>query len=399
MRRFATLLCCLLALACGERQAVIDNQLHGGDPQNGRTLVARFECGRCHLPTEQPTARDCTGCHAAIGDGHAARVPGDPTFEQVSAWEGRIVHYREVPSLHAVGTLFQRQWLIDYLLSPYDLRPRLGETMPQLPMSEQDARDIVAFLVAAEDKEPYFADEKIADYRVDHTPLRAGDMASGLALFRDQGCSVCHHLSGALSSPPVTDTHVEARSLWLAPDLRYTRERFQPLEVVPWILEPNHHKFDAVMPTLALSYQQARDLAAYIMLTPLSSLPPRLEPEVLPLLDRPVRWDEVNAEVFGKICVHCHDDPDLGVLGDGGPGNVGGFGFGPRGLSFADYESVFAGYVDDGGKRHSVFEPDADGTPHLLAVLLNGKMPLSLPRLSPEQIQLVASWIAGGRRR
>jgi hypothetical protein len=68
--------------------------------------------------------------------------------------------------------------------------------------------------------------------------------------------------------------------------------------------------------------------------------------------------------------------------------------------------------VDDKGERHSLFEKAADGAPRLLRALLNrreeeaGKvdpeirgMPLGYPSLSPEDIQLVESWIAQGRPR
>ncbi len=74
------------------------------------------------------------------------------------------------------------------------------------------------------------------------------------------------------------------------------------------------------------------------------------------------------------------------------------------------YADVASGILDDQGNRRSVFLPVADGTPRLLAVLLarhtelgGGEtpgvrgMPLGLPALSAEQIQLMESWIAQGR--
>jgi hypothetical protein len=81
-------------------------------------------------------------------------------------------------------------------------------------------------------------------------------------------------------------------------------------------------------------------------------------------------------------------------------------------VSFVDYGSVAAGYVDDKGERHSLFEKTKDGTPRLLRALLarqgeEGRhidpeargMPLGYPSLVPEDIQLVESWIAQGRPR
>lgn len=97
-------------------------------------------------------------------------------------------------------------------------------------------------------------------------------------------------------------------------------------------------------------------------------------------------------------------------MGDGGPGNTGGFGFADRSLNLASYSDVLSGSLDDRGQRRSIFLPLADGTPRLLAVLLARQrelagelapglrgMPLGLPALSAEQVQLVESWIAQGR--
>jgi hypothetical protein len=135
----------------------------------------------------------------------------------------------------------------------------------------------------------------------------------------------------------------------------------------------------------------------------------------LPLLTRRVSFEEANRQVFSRTCHHCHTDPESSG-GDGGPGNTGGFGFAPRGVSFSSHASILSGYIAARGERHSLFEPLADGTPLLVAALLarhseherNGSalgtnsdavrgMPLGLPPLSAEDIQLVESWVAQGK--
>jgi hypothetical protein len=135
-------------------------------------------------------------------------------------------------------------------------------------------------------------------------------------------------------------------------------------------------------------------------------------PARLPLLDRKVTYDEVATRVFRRTCWHCHGEPDF-ERGDGGPGNSGGFGFKGRGLNLSDYASTFAGLIDDTGKRVSVFAPapGAGGASHLVEALLARQreeageqpavrgMPLGLPALAPEEIQLVESWVAQGRLR
>jgi hypothetical protein len=66
--------------------------------------------------------------------------------------------------------------------------------------------------------------------------------------------------------------------------------------------------------------------------------------------------------------------------------------------------------LDDHAERKSVFAKTADGTPLLVAALLARQeeeagapradlrgMPLGLPALSAEEVQLVETWIAAGR--
>jgi hypothetical protein len=130
----------------------------------------------------------------------------------------------------------------------------------------------------------------------------------------------------------------------------------------------------------------------------------------LPVLARTVRYNEVSEKVFRKTCWHCHGEADF-ELGDGGPGNSGGFGFKGKGINLASYTAIFSGYVDDLGERNSLFEKNASGTPYLVEALLarqreeSGEasdlrgMPLGLPALSAEDVQLVETWIAQGKLR
>ncbi|MCA9623272.1 MAG: c-type cytochrome [Myxococcales bacterium] len=416
-RQLSSLLLALFALwvsACSERALTFGERLEAGDPVRGFQRMMALQCARCHSPRPAVDRTQCLGCHTAIAEGRAAALPLRAEMETLEGWQSRIWHYREVPSLVGVGRLLKREWLVQFLLEPHDLRPRLSESMPRLPLSEQDALDIASALAAAQPTDPYFADRAIADFRRPLPPLTAGDRARGRALFEDRGCGTCHAFTGAVVAPPLHADRLEARKLQLAVDLRHTRHRFIEEEVVPWLLDPSHRKPDAVMPNLDLTYQEARDLAAFVIDEPLEATAPPEPIARLPLLERRVTYTEVNERIFGRTCVHCHDDTGLGLLGDGGPGNVGGFGFPARGLSFADYESVLSGYLDDAGQRRSLFERDADDVPLLVRVLLLRRdeeaslsdpqepqrgMPLSLPAVTAEELQLVESWIAQGRPR
>jgi hypothetical protein len=93
-------------------------------------------------------------------------------------------------------------------------------------------------------------------------------------------------------------------------------------------------------------------------------------------------------------------------------GNTGGFGYPAKGLDLSSYEAIRSGSLGPDGRRRSVFSKDESGTPLLLRHMLAREvevrdridpehlgMPLGFPPMSAEQIQLVESWIAQGRRR
>jgi mono/diheme cytochrome c family protein len=196
----------------------------------------------------------------------------------------------------------------------------------------------------------------------------------------------------------------------LAPDLRYTRERFRPEVLTAWLRDPSRLKPDTLMPNLGLSEAQAQDIAAYLLREELAPAARVEVPVRLPILEREVTFAEVDEKIFSRTCRHCHGDAD-NKFRDGGPGNTGGFGFAPRRVSFSSHQAMLSGGLDGAGQRRSLFTPTADGTPLLIAVLeqryreQNGSsdakirgMPLGMPALSPEDIQLIATWIAQGRR-
>ncbi len=368
-----------------------------GDPERGHALVAQFECNRCHDGTGHEAAsleKHCVHCHQTIMAGTY-----DAPKATLAKWQKIIVDLRDAPSLGETSARFRRGWIEKFLLEPRDLRPHLSATMPRLAITEEQARDIATYL-ANEDEKP--------------VALGALDEARGKALFAAKGCATCHAFGGApavTAMPiPVPVANLE-RAMALAPDLRHARDRFRRDALATWIADPKSLKPDTTMPTIPMASDEARTLAAYVVGVAIA--PVTREPAVvrLPPLARKVTWDEVSAKVFRNTCWHCHGEPEYAV-GDGGPGNTGGFGFKPRGLNVAEYEGIASGAIDDEGNRRSVFAATENGASRLVRALLarrgeeNGEndavmrgMPLGLPSLSPEDVQLVESWIAQGRPR
>ena len=384
-----------------------------GDPLRGAALLAQYECSRCHegndpavveggpafpVPPRATDDKHCFRCHQAILQG--IKKASKPAV--TNRWKDNVAHLRDVPTLVQVGKRFRRGWIERFLLEPHDLRPRLEPTMPRLALTPEQARDLAA----------YYAGED-SDAAVE-APA-GSNPANGAKLLNTKGCGSCHVFSGAPPLAGAAPVRPGATGLTpamtLAPDLRFARDRLRPGALVAWLKSPKAMKPDTVMPETGLNDAEARDMAAYILTAPLAAIEPPRVPERLPVLSRPVSYDEVSQKVFRKTCWHCHSEPDY-AIGDGGPGNTGGFGFRPRGLNLAQYDGIASGSLDDQGERRSVFEATSDG-PRMLSVLLSRQheeagqssravtrgMPLGLPALSPADVQLVETWIAQGRPR
>lgn len=365
------------------------------DVELGEKLVREHECHRCHEGTglaALPENKHCVACHQAIFAGEF-----DAPAVALADWRKNIVHLRHVPSLDRVGALLQPTWIASFLRAPHDVRPHLPATMPRLDVTEAEARHMAAYLAR--------------DAR-DAPPRRpAGDVARGRALFAAKQCGSCHAFTGAGAEGVIAhagDPRGLAVGVLLAPDLRHTRERVRPGVLAAWIADPQALRPGSPMPKTPLTEDEALDLAAFIARAPLTEPPSKTVPVRLPVLERRVTYDEVSRRVLKKVCWHCHAQPDF-ARGDGGPGMSGGFGFPGRKLDLSSYEAVAGGYLDAAGEMASVFRPATDGTPMLVAVMLARQaeeagragelrgMPLGLPSMSPEQIQLVETWIARGR--
>jgi mono/diheme cytochrome c family protein len=359
---------------------------------DAHALLERFECARCHEGTglaEPPLEKQCIGCHQRIIEGRF-----EAPAKALARWRGHLRSLIHAPSLAGIGRRLRRDWVQQFLLAPCDLRPALPATMPRLGLNHTEAQAIAAYLIPAEAPATAFTDE---------------EASAGGALFRSLGCSACHAFTGSdAPAGPRPDPSGPA-AMVLAPDLALTRDRFQPGALAAWLRggdEPGR-----TMPTFPLDEAQARALAAYVLRARLSPRPPPAIPSRLPPLTRTVGWHEVEIKVFRKVCWHCHSTPDY-ALGDGGPGNTGGFGFAPRGLDLGRLDGVLSGSIGDDGRRRSVFAPLPDATPRLVAHLLARQheeagqavpglrgMPLGLPSLTAEEIQLVETWIVQGHPR
>lgn len=120
-RRLAAIAGCAAVTACSPEPSPADlyTLVAQGDRERGRSLLAHYQCGSCHV------------IPGAAYSGHQLGPPLD-------GFGGRGYIGGQIPN--RPETL--QRWLQD----PQSLLP--GTTMPDLGVSQDDARDIAAYLLA-----------------------------------------------------------------------------------------------------------------------------------------------------------------------------------------------------------------------------------------------------------
>ncbi len=113
----ATVMLAMALAACGEsREAPVRSAL-AGNPQNGQLLLRQYGCGGCHQIDGVP--------------GAAGRV-GPP----LNAFSKQVYVAGVLPNTRAD--------LVRWILDPQVIQP--GTAMPDMGVSEQQARDMAAYL-------------------------------------------------------------------------------------------------------------------------------------------------------------------------------------------------------------------------------------------------------------
>ena len=385
---------------------------------DGRALFTRFGCPSCHgLPGVTIAAgSDCVGCHQRVvarGQSGLGRAP-------------TVSHYLETPSLTHVTRRLRRDYLIDYLQDPHDIRPRLEETMPRFDIGPAEADAIVDFLDSLSSRTPTArAVTGAATTSVDGAmdgAMERGRVAAGRSVFL-RVCASCHVFGNQIAPEPLAVTAVAAMGplVSLAPNLRFVRDRMTPVTALAWIENPADIDPGARMPRLGLSHADATAVRDFLFLGDLGAPSPRTVPlasEDIALLSRNVRFREVR-QILGRSCIHCHAH---------GNGSGAAFGFSAGALDLSSYEGIRAGVRGPDGDRRSILDGVDGGPAPLLARLLRRHteavrdvvgvgadallpphraasddqavgMPLGLPPLPQRDLSIIASWIAQGSRR
>jgi cytochrome c2 len=373
---------CILGLSACEKQKPVNLSSNKRTPE---ATVAFYQCARCHsgekLPPHPEFIRDCRGCHKAIKEGDLNHMyPKD----KIETWSKRINHFYITPDLSNLSHRLRYDWFLEFLQKPHIVRPRLGSMMPKMMISKVDAEKIADFFYT-EFSEP----KEIRDWEM-------GNAKRGQSIFAQKDCASCHLPKTKNFSP----------EQMMAPMLEHSSSRMSRQQMYYWLKNPKEINPSTLMPNFDLSDKEILDLIAY-----LQTLGRRRQEDcnvsIKPqLLERKVGYSDIEKRVLKKTCWHCHSDP-VPAGGDGGPGNTGGFGYPGKGVDFSSQQS----FIRVRGKLPSIISDTSRGYPIVVEHLLQRHreiecseytevtgMPLGLPAVSVEDINLIYSWIRQNER-
>ncbi len=129
----------------------------GGDAKRGKQLVEAVGCQACHVLGENTKVRELRG-----------------------------TSYDIAPELTRVGSKVNPDWIYDWIRNPRHYNPTTK--MPNLRLSDGEAKDVVAYLVTLKDE------RKFTDASLNLTS--AVTIKRGERTIREYGCNGCHTIQG-----------------------------------------------------------------------------------------------------------------------------------------------------------------------------------------------------------
>ncbi len=191
------------------------SQLEGTPQLNlGRTLLARYGCVRCHT--------------VKLPDGGVMKATDDP------------------PSLSHIGDKTGREWIYAWLKDPQAYA--VSATMPNFKLSDPDARDISAFLIANSTALP---GDTVA-LPPSKTPA---DPTAAASLYGESFCASCHAVQNAAGDVVGGD---------IGPELTRVGSKVKPEWLQAWLRNPRTYDPETAMPHYRLSDPQVSLLSGYL---------------------------------------------------------------------------------------------------------------------------------------
>ncbi len=188
-----------------------------GTPQLnlGRQLLGRYGCVHCHT--------------IKLPDGGAMQATDDP------------------PELLHVADKTSREWIYAWLKDPQAYA--VSATMPNFKLSDPDARDISAFLIASSTPLPGDA--------APVPPSKASpDPTAGASLYGESFCSSCHAVQNAAGNVVGGD---------VGPELTRVGNKVKPEWLQGWLRNPRIYDSGTAMPHYRFNDQQIATLTGFLL--------------------------------------------------------------------------------------------------------------------------------------
>jgi mono/diheme cytochrome c family protein len=240
-------------------------------------------CGQCHLAPLRGTPvlnegrrlldrKGCVHCHTiTLADGSVMQPADDP------------------PPLNHIGEKTTREWIFGFVKNPQAYAA--SASMPNFAFSDDDARDISAFLIAQSTPSGY--GPKLAAMQAKPASASASALVEGASLYEQSFCASCHAAQNAAGNLVGGD---------LGPELTRVGAKVKPEWLEEWIRDPNGYNADTKMPHYRFNDKQVGLLTNYLLSKTGSewlgnlNLKPATQPQI----------DHGRALVVEYGCASCH---------------------------------------------------------------------------------------------
>ena len=219
----------------------------------GRVLLARYGCVRCH--------------QVKLPDGSTMTATDEP------------------PPLTHIADKTTREWIYAWLKDPTSYAA--SATMPNFQLSDADARDISAFLIAS--REPLATDK---------APLvpagaQAADPTAGRVLYGESFCASCHAIQNAAGNLVGGDIGPELTAIGSKVDAKWLQA---------WLRDPQAYDPGTTMPQYRWTNQQLTVLSGFLLSQTNSDLLTNVHLE--PATPQQVAHGKLLVTEYG--CAVCH---------------------------------------------------------------------------------------------
>ena len=208
-------------------------------------LPARYlesSCGQCHLGPMQGTPQlnlgrqliaryGCVRCHTVMqSDGTRMMATDDP------------------PSLQHIAEKTTREWIYAWIKNPQAYA--VSASMPNFQLSDDDARDVSAFLMAQSTPLPAIHAQAAAK-----AGSTSPDATAGASLYGESFCASCHAVQNAAGVLVGGD---------LGPELTRIGSKAKPVWLEAWLHDPSVYDPDTKMPHYRFDQKQIATLAGFL---------------------------------------------------------------------------------------------------------------------------------------